>query len=52
MDQYRREEDKLINHPKIQSIASKFWAVLPKDEAGRLTKQEYINVSSYFPNPV
>jgi hypothetical protein len=46
MKQYGKEEVKLVNHEKFLTIASKFWAVLPKDENGRISKQTYCGVST------
>jgi hypothetical protein len=45
MKHYSKEELKLINHEKFQDVASKFWAVLPKDQYGRVSKQTYCAVS-------
>ena len=42
-----KEEMKILNHPKIQAVISKFWALLTKDEDGRITKEEYVMVSSF-----
>lgn len=49
MNQYAKEEHKLINHEKFLTVASKFWAVLPKDEYGRISKQTYCGVSIPLP---
>lgn len=45
MNQFKEEEEKLINHPSIQAIISKFWGLLIKDEHGRISKQVYVEVS-------
>ena len=40
-----KEEMKILNHSKIQAVISKFWALLTKDEDGRINKEEYVMVS-------
>lgn len=45
MNQFRGEEEKLINHDSFQAIASKFWGLLIKDEQGRVSKKDYVEVS-------
>ena len=45
MANYRKEEDKIMNHEKIQCIASQFWKLLNKNEIGRIQKDEYVKVS-------
>lgn len=44
LTQYTSEEEKLINHEIFQAIASKFWALFPKNEHGRITKDSYKEV--------
>jgi hypothetical protein len=42
--QYSKEEQKLVNHSSFQRVACKFWALLPKDENGRVSKATYISL--------
>ena len=50
MNQFRGEEEKLINHDSFQAIASKFWGLLTKDEQGRVSKKDYVEVSLQLNN--
>lgn len=43
---YQKEEVKIWMHDKFQTVCSRFWVILKKDDSGRITKQEYSSVCS------